>query len=106
MHTPAVVVDYLDDIDLVKRPAKTQFSGLSAGAYLTARSTRPSANERRRRLSILGRRKWRSGPEEADVHSADGTLLHKGVVPFQAFQLSRQEAGRIAVPSTDVTVNL
>ena len=101
-----VVVDYLDDIDLVKRPAKTRFCGLAAGAYLTnalhsaqrERTTTPAVDPGPAKVAVT--------PEKADVHAADGTLLHQRVAPFQAFQLSRQDAGRTAVPSTDVTVDL
>jgi hypothetical protein len=101
-----VVEDYLDEIDLVKRPAKTRFDGLLVGAYLTSdlhsslreRTTTPLVEPGPPKVVVKG--------ETADVRAADGTLLYQELIPFQAFQLSRQNAGRIAVPTTDVTVDL
>jgi hypothetical protein len=104
-HAEAVV-DYLDEIDLVKRPAKTRFEELVAGAYLTnnlhamlvERTTTPPVEPGPPKVVVKA--------ETADVHAVDGTLLQQELAPFQAFQFSRQNVGRIAVPTTDVTVDL
>lgn len=100
-----VSVNYLDEIDLVKRPAKDRFS-LQVGAYLTKplhamlreRTTTPPVDPGPPKVAVRA--------ETADVHAADGTRLHRELVPFQAFQLARQDDGRVAVPTTDVTVDL
>jgi hypothetical protein len=104
-HAEAVV-DYLDEIDLVKRPEKTRFEDLVAGAYLTnnlhamlvERTTTPPVEPGPPKVVVKA--------ETADVHAADGTLLQQELAPFQAFQFSRQNVGRIAVPTTDLTVDL
>lgn len=102
-----VIEDYLDEIDLIKRPgpAKTKFS-IKVGAYLTV-ALHASLRERTTTPPVEpGPPKVVVKAETADVHAADGTLLHQELVPFQAFQLARQDAGRVAVPTTDVTVDL
>lgn len=45
-------------------------------------------------------------PETFDVIGADGTPLQQGQTAFQAFQLSRQTAGAVALASNDVSVPL
>lgn len=100
------VVEYLDAINLIKRPEQTRFGNLSVGTYLNGplhsamrdRTTTPAVDAGPAKVSVK--------PETADVHAADGAVLHAGETPFQAFQLSRQQVGRVAVPSSDLAVNL
>lgn len=101
-------VEYLDTIDLVKRPSRSRFADLVAGAYLSRplhtmmaeRSTAPGVAPGSRKVTVR--------PETADVVAADdGTVLAAGTSPFQAFQLARGAAGGgFAVPSAEPRVVL
>jgi hypothetical protein len=102
----ADVVPHTDEIVVVKRPTKTRFSDLKVGSYITEplnsafrdRLTTPAVDPGDKKVSVK--------PETADVHAGDGTLLHSGQAPFQAFQISRKQNGAFSVPTGDVPVNL
>ena len=93
----AVVVDYLDDIDLVKRPAKTQFSGLSAGAYLTSalhatqreRTTTPAVDP--------GAPKWRSSRRRQTCTRLTALFFTRAWSPSR--RSSSRARRRVASPS-------
>lgn len=93
-------------IDLVKQPGGRLAGLFTIGAYMTTsltsalreRSTTPDIDAGPPKVSVSS--------ETFDVHDVRGTQTHSSETPFQAFQLSRMDVGRIAVPSADVMVAL
>jgi hypothetical protein len=63
---------------------------------LHERSTTPSVKSGDPKVTVK--------PETSDVYDASGAAIGKQQTSFQAFQLSRQGSGRVAVPSVDVSV--
>jgi hypothetical protein len=100
-----IVVKHTDNIDLVKRPERIRFSGLTVGAYVTGalhsafrdRTTTPAVDPGKSRVSVKA--------ETTDVY-ANGTVLQAGGAPFQGFQISRKQHGAFCVPSSDLPVDL
>jgi hypothetical protein len=98
-------VAYTAQMQLVKKPA-LRLGTFAVGAYMSSaltaalrnRGTMPPIDAGVPAVSVSG--------ETFDVHGSGGTTAHAEQAPFQAFQLSRQKPGSIAVPSADVTVTL
>lgn len=96
-HTPR--------IELIKRPSPVRLSA-AVGAYLTPALAEALAERDTTPAVRPGPPKVVVAAETFDVHGAGGAEVASGETPFQAFQLSRVDGGRIATPSADVVVTL
>lgn len=104
-HAPRVE-EFDVTMQLFKRPEPIGIAVLGLRAYMNAalsatfreRSASPEMKSGPAKVSVK--------PETFAVHDASGTALGAKQTPFQAFQISRQSAGRVATPSTDEVVML
>ena len=97
---------YTPKINLIKRPTRARFLSQSVGSYLTGPLAAALAERDSTPPVPPGPAKVAVAPETFDVVSGSGSAVVTGETPFQAFQLSRLQPGRIAVPSADVVVPL
>jgi len=97
---------YTPKINLIKRPTRTRFLPQAVGSYLTGPLAAAVAERDSTPPVAPGPAKVAVAPETFDVVSGSGSAVVTGETPFQAFQLSRLQPGRLAVPSADVVVNL
>jgi hypothetical protein len=102
-------VPYTPKIDLIKRPTPSgwvKMTNVSVGSYLTGplaealneRDSTPPVKSDPAKVVVVA--------ETFDVTAADGDEVASQETPFQAFQLSRQETGRLATATADVVVTL
>jgi hypothetical protein len=102
-------VPYTPKIDIMKRPTPSGWVKLvdvPGGSYLTGPLT-GALDERDSTPPVRpGPAKVVVGPETFDVTAADGDAVAVAETPFQAFQLSRRDTGRLATPNADVVVTL
>ncbi|ALL71390.1 hypothetical protein K788_0001811 (plasmid) [Paraburkholderia caribensis MBA4] len=98
-------VAYTPSMSLVKKPA-IRLGVFAAGAYMSLELTTALRNRGTMSPIDAGLPAVSVSPETFDVHGVNGAATHADQSPFQAFQLSRQKAGSVAVPSADVTVTL
>lgn len=99
-------VSYTPAMQLVKKPGARLPGSFLITSYMT-KSLTSSLRDRAMTPPLDGGApKVSVHPETFDVQDAGGAQTHVSQTPFQAFQLSRLETGRIAVPSADVTVVL
>lgn len=91
-------------IDIVKRPSGTRFSNVAMSPYVNAAlaaalqdgAHSPAVDGGPARVSVR--------PETAQVVGANGAVSASQQTPFQAFQLSRNQASAFAVPSADLAI--
>lgn len=93
------------ELHLIKRPQLDRFK-VSASAYSIAALAGASRERSVTPAVAAGAPKVSVQPETFDVRDATGAAVTVGQTPFQAFQLSRQKTGRVAVPSSDEMVAL
>jgi hypothetical protein len=98
-------VSYTAQMQLIKKP-RLRLGLFSVGAYMSGALTAALRNRGTMPPIEAGVPAVSVSPETFDVQGSGGATTHSAQAPFQAFQLSRQKPGSIAVPSADVTVTL
>jgi hypothetical protein len=99
-------VDSPMTIDLFKRPVLSRILNFTVGSYMSAALTSGLRQRGTTPAVQSGGAKVTVSPETSDVYDSSGAAVQTRQTSFQAFQVSRQADGRVAVPSADMRIAL